>query len=64
MSDEHFCGLVCLGAKRMGMGLRHTGVSYEFLDPMTRVVIKGDSNGDTKLALKSACENLVKYLNA
>ncbi len=48
----------------MGMGLRHTGVSYEFLDPMTRVVIKGDSNGDTKLALKSACENLVKYLNA
>lgn len=63
-SDEEFCRNVISAAAKLGIPCREAGSHFEFLDPLTKVVIPGDANDDKKVALKSACIGLVNYLNA
>lgn len=63
MSDLEFCGTICLAAKGLGIGLRSSSDSFEFYDPMSGRLIKGHGSEDKKVALKSACEELVKQIS-
>ncbi len=72
MTDEEmqkFCAEIMSGARKLGIVIREQKTDsgafyYEFLDPDTRVKIKGATNSNKKIALTGACQTLVKYFDS
>lgn len=71
MSDEEmekFCAEILSAARKLGIFVREQrsesgAYYYEFMDPQTRVKIKGAANPNRKIALTNSCQTLVKYLD-
>jgi hypothetical protein len=67
-AQVEFCKDICMAAARMGMMIHESnptenGTMFQWFDPAPSLLIKGKFNKDRRLALHSACENLVIYLN-
>lgn len=70
MTDEEmekFCAEVMSGVRKIGFACREmkgeSGPYFEFIDPATKVVIRGQANSNKKIALTNACQTIVKYLD-
>ncbi len=72
MTDEEmekFCAEILSAARKLSIFVREQksesgAFYYEFLDPETRVKIKGAVNSNRKIAMTNACHTLVKYFDA
>ena len=64
---EKFCAEIMSCARKLGFFVREQEVNgssfFEFVDPDTKVIIKGQPNSNKKVALTAACQTLVKYFD-